>query len=142
MYGVRPSARGFLTVRCVLGLVLLATPAPAQAPRTGPGEGGWSATVAPINPPPPATPPTAAPPAMSIASGLEISGTASRSRVLLELTGEPSVSVFRLSNPWRVVADVTNAELVRPIGPVGTDGGLITGLRAGLFAPGKLRVVD
>ena len=60
---------------------------------------------------------------------------------MLELTGEPSVSVFRLYNPWRVVADVTNAELVRPIGPVGTDGGLITGLRAGLFAPGKLRVV-
>ena len=146
MYGVRPSARGFLTVRCVLGLVLLATPAPAQAPRTGPGEGGWSATVAPINPPlsiqpPPAAPPAAQSPATPPSATVEISRTANRSRVLLDLTGDPSVSVFRLSNPWRVVADVSNAELVRPVGPVGKDAGLITGLRAGLFAPGKLRVV-
>lgn len=140
MYGVRPSAECFLALGCVLALMLLATPAPAQAPRDGSKE-GWAATVAPIDSPPPATPPAAAPPAPSIASGFEVSGTASRSRVLLELTGAPSVSVFRLSNPWRVVADVSNAELVRPIGPVGNDGGLIAGLRAGLFAPGKLRIV-
>lgn len=49
--------------------------------------------------------------------------------------------MFLLPNPWRVVADLTNAELVRPVSAVPKPTDVITGLRAGLFAPGKLRVV-
>ncbi len=126
-----------------LGLTVSTGPALAQGSRSGAGE-GWSAIIAPKNTPGPASlppAPRAAPPNALLPLSPELSDTSSRARVLLELTGNATVSVFYLSDPWRVVADLSNAELVRPVGAVPKADGLITGLRAGLFAPGKLRVV-
>lgn len=113
-------------------------PLTAQTP---PGTDGWSVDVsAPDRKP--ASRKAARPPARDAqAGGITVTGDARRTRVAIELTTTSTVSAFRLTKPWRVVADMPDTGLARPVEAPIPANGLVTGLRAGLFAEGKLRVV-
>jgi N-acetylmuramoyl-L-alanine amidase len=126
---------------------------PAAAQSVGPAS-GWSPNVAPTAPvarpsgrPNPALPPAA--PARGAAEadaeagdgGAQISVAGSRTRIVVVLTRETTPAAFLLADPWRVVADLADTDLARPVGAKAGGRGLVKSLRAGLFAPGKLRVV-
>ncbi|HEX4893965.1 MAG TPA: N-acetylmuramoyl-L-alanine amidase, partial [Hyphomicrobiaceae bacterium] len=74
-------------------------------------------------------------------AGAELSGDENRTRLLLELTSESPVTGFSLSSPWRVVVDLPGTEVAQPLQGAHLKRGLVSGVRAGLFAAGKLRVV-
>lgn len=63
-----------------------------------------------------------------------------KTRVVLDLSGVVDFKTFSLPNPWRVVVDLSEVtwspNLKRP-----PHGGLVTGMRFGLFKPGTSRVV-
>lgn len=135
-------------------LIALAVAAAIAAATTGsraePRTGSWAASVAPepAAPGPAATRPATEPRKSDVAAqspatapGITLAGDAARVRLTVDLSGETTPSAFRLLDPPRVVVDLPGVELTRPLsgGPLAR--GLVTGVRAGLFAPGKLRVV-
>ena len=122
--------------------------------RAEPRSSGWTASVAPAPAARGAAPggPVAKPAtgaretdvvarASSATPGITLAGDAARIRLTVDLTAETTPSAFRLLDPARVVVDLPGVELARPLsgGPLAR--GFVTGVRAGLFAPGKLRVV-
>lgn len=129
-----------------------------QPSPTQPLTGGWSTNVAPSragrenqtleqraraneSSHQKSAPPGSAARAPADGPSLSLAGDGVRTRLLVDLTGETTASVFRLSNPWRVVVDLPSVELLRPLPSGNHARGLVTGVRAGLFAAGKLRVV-
>jgi N-acetylmuramoyl-L-alanine amidase len=64
-----------------------------------------------------------------------------KTRVVLDLTGEPGYRIFPLSEPYRMVLDLTEVDWRLPDGHVPVGRGLVQSLRYGLFAPGTSRVV-
>jgi N-acetylmuramoyl-L-alanine amidase len=149
--------------RLVAGLALaLVTAYPGgqvDAQRPPAGGSGWTTDVAPaptvqspatrpsLDAPSPESQVSAGPAADRQAqsrpggSGVELSGDESRTRLLLELTSEAPVTVFSLSSPWRVVVDLPGTEVAQTLQGAYLKRGLVSGVRAGLFAAGKLRVV-
>lgn len=156
-------------VAAVLATLSLVAARETRAQQPGATSSGWSTDVAPATtakgsgarpqPAPEARPPIAVEPARSKSqttapaapavrsaptgdqAAVKLTGDATRTRLLLDLTAETTASVLRLSSPWRVVIDLPATELVRPMQPGNLQTGLVTGVRAGLFAAGKLRVV-
>lgn len=118
-------------------LALLAGPLPAA--NAQPATGGWSADVSPSPQTKKAgTQPT---PRGVARNGVTISGDNRRTRITVELTAASTVAAFRLAKPWRVVVDMPDTGLARPVDAAIPAVGLVTGLRAGLFAERKMRVV-
>ncbi len=64
-----------------------------------------------------------------------------KTRVVLDLTAVPGYRIFPLSQPYRMVLDLTEVEWRLPDGYVPAGRGLVQSLRYGLFAPGTSRVV-
>ncbi len=64
-----------------------------------------------------------------------------KTRVVLDLTGVPGYRIFPLSEPYRMVLDLTEVDWRLPDGHVPEGRGLVQSLRYGLFAPGTSRVV-
>jgi N-acetylmuramoyl-L-alanine amidase len=64
-----------------------------------------------------------------------------KTRVVLDLTAVPGYRIFPLSQPYRMVLDLTEVEWRLPEGHVPEGRGLVQALRYGLFAPGTSRVV-
>ena len=62
-------------------------------------------------------------------------------RFVMELTEEPRYRVFTLPDPFRVVIDLPEVDWRPGRELPGGDGGLLTAMRFGLFAPGTSRVV-
>ncbi len=72
--------------------------------------------------------------------GVRIGVYATKTRLVLDLDGTVEFRTFSLPNPWRVVVDLSevtwSSGVKRP-----PRGGLVTGMRFGLFRPGTSRVV-
>lgn len=157
-WGARAPGAGRLVVGTVLACLAVCSIDGASAQQRRQSD-GWSAEVAPAAPSAESSrpkrdakpsertpntavnPPVASAPAAAPRDDLYLAGDASRTKLGLDLTAETTPAVFRLSNPWRVVIDLPATELVRPIAPGQRSSGLVAGVRAGLIAPGKLRVV-
>ena len=73
-------------------------------------------------------------------TGVRLGVYPSKTRVVLDVTGSVAFRTFTLPSPYRVVVDMTEVtwspKMVNP-----PKGGLITGMRFGLFKPGSSRVV-
>lgn len=73
-------------------------------------------------------------------TGVRLGVYSGKTRIVLDLTGALSFKTFSLPNPWRVVVDMSEVTwapaMKRP-----PRGGLITGMRFGLFKPGTSRIV-
>jgi N-acetylmuramoyl-L-alanine amidase len=72
---------------------------------------------------------------------LRIGAHPDKTRFVLELTEEPAYRVFTLPSPYRVVIDLNELEWAIPAAATPKQGGVISMLRHGLFAPGTTRVV-
>jgi N-acetylmuramoyl-L-alanine amidase len=79
--------------------------------------------------------------AKSSVSDVRIGVHPDKTRFVLELTEEPAYRAFTLPDPFRVVIDLPALDW--SLGPqrIVKGGGLVQGLRYGLFAPGTSRVV-
>jgi N-acetylmuramoyl-L-alanine amidase len=64
-----------------------------------------------------------------------------KTRFVMELSQEPQYRVFTLPDPFRVVIDLPEVDWRPGRELPGGDGGLVTAMRFGLFAPGTSRVV-
>ncbi|OCK09460.1 N-acetylmuramoyl-L-alanine amidase [Thalassospira sp. 11-3] len=62
-------------------------------------------------------------------------------RFVIDLDRSVEFSYFLLPDPYRVIIDMPEIEWTAPPGKVTSGGGLISGLRYGLFKPGTFRVV-
>lgn len=73
-------------------------------------------------------------------TGVRIGVYATKTRVVLDMSGTVDFKTFSLPSPWRVVVDMSevtwSSGVKRP-----PRGGLISGMRFGLFRPGTSRVV-
>lgn len=73
-------------------------------------------------------------------TGVRVGVYPGKTRVVLDLTGVVDFKPFLLPEPWRVVVDMSEVtwspDMKHP-----PDGGLVTGMRFGLFKPGTSRVV-
>ena len=76
----------------------------------------------------------------TVASAIALSGHATRTNFVLELSGPVDFSVFALADPYRVVIDLPEIEFRIPARSRRTLG-LIKAYRFGLFSPGKSRIV-
>lgn len=79
--------------------------------------------------------------AKPIVKDLRIGAHPDKTRFVLELSEEPAYRVFTLPSPYRVVIDLNELEWALPSAATPKQGGLISMLRHGLFAPGTTRVV-
>lgn len=75
------------------------------------------------------------------ASHVEVSGTDSNARFVLEMSKEVGFNVFALADPYRVVIDLPEIDFNQLDGGSDAGKGLIKAFRAGLFSPGKSRIV-
>lgn len=64
-----------------------------------------------------------------------------RTRLVLDLTDKVRFQIFLLPDPYRVVIDMTESEWGLGARSVSHKGGIISGYRYGLFAPGVSRIV-
>ena len=64
-----------------------------------------------------------------------------KTRFVMELSADPAYKVFALPGPYRVVINLPELDWRLPVGAQRKSGGVIKGLRFGLFAPGMSRVV-
>ena len=62
-------------------------------------------------------------------------------RFVIDLDRNVEFSYFLLPDPYRIIIDMPEIEWSAPPGKVTSGGGLISGLRYGLFKPGTFRVV-
>lgn len=119
-----------------------ALPAIAQSSPVA-GESGWGAV---IKPKPSKSRPETKPPGPQevtgpLATAAAMSGDATRTRLAFDLSAPVGFTVFRMTNPFRVVLDLDALEFRLPP-ETGRDGrALISAFRYGLFAPGKSRIV-
>ncbi len=78
--------------------------------------------------------------AKSTVTSVRIGDYASKTRIVLELSGKVSFNVFSLADPYRVVVDLPEVDWRLKVDAV-RPGKRITGFRFGLFRPGQSRVV-
>ncbi|MDP6566769.1 MAG: N-acetylmuramoyl-L-alanine amidase [Alphaproteobacteria bacterium] len=79
--------------------------------------------------------------ATTLARNVRIGIHADKTRVVLDLSEKVSYRVFTLADPYRVVLDLPEVHWQVPAGAASRKGGLVAGLRFGLFKPGNSRVV-
>ena len=79
--------------------------------------------------------------AMPLASDVRLGVHAGKTRLVIELSDTIDFSVFALADPYRIVVDLPEIAWQAPDGAYRRKGGLIDGLRFGLFKPGQSRLV-
>jgi N-acetylmuramoyl-L-alanine amidase len=79
--------------------------------------------------------------AQTVVQGVDLSGGAERTRLSLSVTGPIEFNAFGLSNPSRVVLDISDVEFQLPPEKGRSGAGVVSGYRFGQFAPGKSRMV-
>lgn len=136
-------------------LLAAATPVCAQTPKAGAAGVAWSTSIAKDTardrtpardrePPADRAGRTSSPPIASagrIASSVTVTGDGDRTRLVLDLTAPAAFTIFRLTNPYRVVIDLDDVGFRLPPGSGQSGRGLVKAFRYGLFAPGKARIV-
>lgn len=132
-----------------IAIVAMLQPLAAQTSDKSP-QGGWAASVSAPKPATgsqalDATPQQALDRSVAVASpaitAAALEGDNNRTRIVFGATKSTDFTVFRLSNPYRVVVDLDNVNFRLPAGTGRQGRGLITAYRYGLFAPGKARIV-
>jgi N-acetylmuramoyl-L-alanine amidase len=79
--------------------------------------------------------------ARTVVQGVDLSGSAERTRLSLSVTAPIEFNAFGLSNPSRVVLDISDVEFQLPPEKGRSGAGVVSGYRFGQFAPGKSRMV-
>ena len=64
-----------------------------------------------------------------------------RTRIVLDISEPVHFKIFTLADPYRVVVDLPEMEWLAPTSAYKIKGGLVAGLRFGLFKPGNSRLV-
>lgn len=129
---------------CFVALTAVAGPPAAFAQSPPPA---WETTVSPRPATPPATnrrsqaagarPPVTGP----VATAATLTGDANATRITFDLTAPVAFTIFRLTNPYRVILDLDELSFRLPAGTGRQGQGLVSAFRYGLFAPGKARIV-
>lgn len=78
--------------------------------------------------------------AATTVTDLRLVGDAQRTRLIVDVDGEPRYGLLRLADPFRLVVDLADAEFAAEPRP-GEGRGLVSDYRYGLIAPGKARIV-
>lgn len=76
-----------------------------------------------------------------VATGGRVVGDESRTRFVLDLSGEVDLSAFTLAEPYRVVIDLPEIDFQLPPNTGSTGRGLVSDWRYGQFAAGRSRIV-
>ncbi|CAI9405105.1 N-acetylmuramoyl-L-alanine amidase AmiC [Pleomorphomonas sp. T1.2MG-36] len=76
-----------------------------------------------------------------VATDGRVVGDESRTRFVLDLSGEVDLSAFTLDEPYRVVIDLPEIDFRLPSGTGSTGRGLVSDWRYGQFAAGRSRIV-
>jgi len=76
-----------------------------------------------------------------VASDGRVVGDNTRTRFVLDLTGEVEFTAFSLGEPYRVVLDLPSIDFRLPAGTGATGRGLVSDWRFGQFAEGRSRIV-
>lgn len=76
-----------------------------------------------------------------VATDGRVVGDDSRTRFVLDLSGEVDLSAFTLGEPYRVVLDLPDIDFRLPSGIGSTGRGLVSDWRYGQFAAGRSRIV-
>jgi N-acetylmuramoyl-L-alanine amidase len=76
-----------------------------------------------------------------VATDGRVVGDESRTRFVLDLSGEVDLSAFTLDEPYRVVIDLPEIDFRLPPGTGSTGRGLVSDWRYGQFAAGRSRIV-
>jgi N-acetylmuramoyl-L-alanine amidase len=76
-----------------------------------------------------------------VATDGRVVGDDSRTRFVLDLSGEVDLSAFTLAEPYRVVIDLPEIDFRLPTGTGSTGRGLVSDWRYGQFAAGRSRIV-
>lgn len=76
-----------------------------------------------------------------VATDGRVVGDDSRTRFVLDLSGEVDLSAFTLAEPYRVVIDLPEIDFRLPMGTGSTGRGLVSDWRYGQFAAGRSRIV-
>lgn len=76
-----------------------------------------------------------------VATDGRVVGDDSRTRFVLDLSGEVDLSAFTLGEPYRVVIDLPDIDFRLPSGIGSTGRGLVSDWRYGQFAAGRSRIV-
>lgn len=76
-----------------------------------------------------------------VATDGRVVGDDSRTRFVLDLSGEVDLSAFTLAEPYRVVIDLPEIDFRLPSGTGATGRGLVSDWRYGQFAAGRSRIV-
>jgi len=79
--------------------------------------------------------------AETLATGFRIGLHSSRTRVVLDLSGQPAYRLFTLVDPPRLVIDLQDADWLVPAGALPSSAGHVQGVRHGLLDDGLTRVV-
>ncbi|MBS1181850.1 MAG: amiC 1 [Proteobacteria bacterium] len=79
--------------------------------------------------------------AVPVATDGRVVGDNSRTRFVLDLSGEVELSAFTLAEPYRVVIDLPAIDFRLPAGTGSTGRGLVSDWRYGQFAAGRSRIV-
>lgn len=82
----------------------------------------------------------ATPAAAATVTDLRLVGDATRTRLIVDVDGEPRYGLLRLADPFRLVVDLADAAFAGEPRP-GEGRGLVSDYRYGLIAPGKARIV-
>lgn len=77
----------------------------------------------------------------AVATDGRVVGDESRTRFVLDLSGEVDLSAFTLAEPYRVVIDLPEIDFRLPAGTGSTGRGLVSDWRYGQFAAGRSRIV-
>lgn len=144
---------GGLGIAAVAVAAITAAPLQSIVAQTHSLRGGWDATISTSVPTSRNQPkndaksstrntvPSGKESTAAIINRAELSGDAGWTRLSFDATRTVAVTHFRLSNPYRIVLDLTEIEFRLPP-QTGRQGlGIITGYRFGIFAPGKARIV-
>ncbi len=76
-----------------------------------------------------------------VATDGRVVGDESRTRFVLDISGEVDLSAFTLADPYRVVIDLPEVDFRLPAGTGSTGRGLVSDWRYGQFAAGRSRIV-
>lgn len=76
----------------------------------------------------------------NVVADMRLVSSSERTRFVVDLETSPDYSISRLSNPDRLIIDLTDTEFGGPTEPV-EGRGLVSDYRYGLIAPGRARIV-
>ncbi|MEL6297546.1 MAG: N-acetylmuramoyl-L-alanine amidase [Pseudomonadota bacterium] len=78
---------------------------------------------------------------VAIVEAVSLSGDQSRTAIEIRLNQPADATIFTLANPYRLIVDAANVAFRLPPGAGRRGGGLVSGFRYGMLAPGRSRIV-